>query len=143
MDLRLQESRDTPLALVQHLGHLRHTRVPMVLQALDPRGLHPTEQWVILPRVLNQGLPSLVQAGHQEAPLQEPLELHHQEVLLPLELLTIPADQEQTISKSWRTPSLKWRRRGCRETRDIMRPGGFISLSRLAQTVQGAIPRPR
>ena len=137
-----QEPRDTPRVLVQRQGPLRHTRGLMDLQALDPRGLRPTERWDTRPRGLHQVVPSLVRVGPQAAPLQEPLELHHQEVPLPPELLIMPADQdqEQTTSRSWRTPSRKWRRRGCRETLGIMRPGGCTSHSRLAQTARAAIP---
>ena len=87
-------------------------------------------------------LPNLVLVAPQEAPLQEPLELHHQEAPLPPELLIIPVDQDQqqTTSRSWRTPSHKWKRRGCREIPGIMRQGGCISLSHLAQTARAAIP---
>lgn len=60
------------------------------------------------------------------------------EVLQEVPLTTL-ADQEQTTSRSWRIPFLKWRRRGCKETQDIMRPGGCISLSRLALTAPVAI----
>ena len=137
-----QEPQDTLRVLVQRQAPLRHTRGLMDPQALDPRGHRPTELWDTRPRGLHQVLPNLVQVAPQEAPLQEPLELHHQEAPLPPELLIIPADQDQqqTTSRSWRTPSHKWRRRGCRGTRGIMRPGGCTSRSHLAQTARAAIP---
>ena len=133
MDLHPQEPRDTPQALAPLLAPLRHTQVPMARQAPDLRGLRQTEPWDIRPRELHQELLNLVQAGRQVGLLQVP-----QEVLQEV-LLTTPPDQEQTTSRSWRTPFLKWRRRGCKETQDIMRPGGCISLSRQALTVPVAI----
>ena len=60
-----------------------YTRGLMDLQVPDLRGLRQTELWDTRPRGLHQVLPNLVRVGPQEAPLQEPLELHHQEVLLP------------------------------------------------------------
>ena len=140
--MALQEPQDTPRVLVQRQAPLRHTRGQMDPQVPDPRGHRLTEPWDTRPRGLHQVLPNLVLVAPQEAPLQEPLELHHQEAPLPPELLIIPVDQDQqqTTSRSWRTPSHKWRRRGCREIPGIMRPGGCISLSHLAQTARAAIP---
>ena len=144
MDLHPQEPRDTPRALgqlqVPLLAMLRHTQVPMVHQAPVLRDLRPTELWVTRPRDPHQVLHNLVQEGRQVAPLQVPQEVL-QEARLPPVPPTILADQELTTSRSWRTLFLKWRRRGCRETQDIMRPGGCISLSRQALKAPVAIPR--
>ena len=139
----LQEPRAMPQVPAQLQGLLPHTRDLMGHQDLDPRDRRQIGPWVIRPRALHLELPNPDPPGHHQGQVdqpQEPLEVH-QEDRLPLALLTIPEDLDQTTFRSWRIPSRKWRRKGCKETRDTTRPGDCTSPSHLALTVLEVIPR--